>query len=148
MTDSNPVWNDDWMTSQKNFWDAWSHILSQSMEPSPSSQAFAVPWTAALDLWAKTAAPSAPAAGEDFFQSIVRQGRTFLRLGEELSKLTRNLAEGAQAGSNWKDVFAAKINELKAGFTHGSASDVTSTLRGLLPFFELPMDIWSRMFSS
>ena len=148
MTDSNPVWNDDWMTSQKNFWDAWSHILSQSMEPSPSSQAFAVPWTAALDLWAKTAAPSAPAAGEDFFQSIVRQGKTFLRLGEELSKLTRNLAEGAQAGSNWKDVFAAKINELKAGFTHGSASDVTSTLRGLLPFFELPMDIWSRMFSS
>ncbi len=147
MTDS-PVWNDDWMTSQKIFWDAWSHILSQSMEPSPSSQAFAVPWTAALDLWAKTAAPSAPAAGEYFFQSIVRQGRTFLRLGEELSKLTRNLAEGTQAGSNWKDVFAAKINELKAGFTHGSASDVTSTLRGLLPFFELPMDTWSRMFSS
>ncbi len=148
MTDSNPVWNDDWMTSQKNFWDAWSHILSQSMEPSLSSQAFAVPWTAALDLWAKTAAPSAPAAREDFFQSIVRQGRTFLRLGEELSKLTRNLAEGARAGANWKDVLAAKFNELKAGFTHGSASDVTSTLRGLLPFFEMPMDTWARMFSS
>ena len=148
MTDSNPVWNDDWMASQKNFWDAWSHILRQSMEPSPSSQAFAVPWTAALDLWAKTATPAAPAAGEDFFQSIVRQGKTFLRLGEEFTKLTRNLAEGAQAGSNWKDLFAAKVNELKAGFTHGSASDVTSTLRGLLPFFELPMDAWSRMFSS
>ncbi len=148
MTDSNPVWNDDWMASQKIFWDAWSHILSQSMEPSPSSQAFAVPWTAALDLWAKNAAPAAPAAGEDFFQSIVRQGKTFLRLGEEFTKLTRNLAEGAQAGSNWKDLFAAKFNELKAGFTHGSASDVTSTLRGLLPFFELPMDAWSRMFSS
>jgi len=148
MTDSNPVWNDDWMASQKNFWDAWSHILSQSMEPSPSSQAFAVPWTTALDLWAKTAVPAAPAAGEDFFRSIVRQGRTFLRLGEEFSKLTRNLAEGAQAGSNWKDVFAAKLNELKAGFTYGSASEVTSTLRGLLPFFELPMDTWSRMFSS
>jgi len=148
MTDSNPVWNDDWMTSQKKFWDAWSHILSQSMEPSSSSQAFAVPWTAALDLWAKTAAPSASAAGEDFFQSIVRQGRTFLRLGEELSKLTRDLAEGAQAGSNWKDAFAEKFNDLKAGFTHGRASDVTSTLRGLLPFFELPMDTWARMFSS
>ncbi|MFH0343633.1 MAG: class III poly(R)-hydroxyalkanoic acid synthase subunit PhaE [Chromatiales bacterium] len=148
MTDSNPVWNDDWLTSQKNFWDAWSRILSQSMDPSPSSQAFAVPWTAALDLWAKTAAPSAPAAGEDFFQSIVRQGRTFLRLGEELSKLTRNLAEGAQAGANWKDVFAAKFNELKSGFTHGSASDVTGALRGLLPFFEMPMDTWARMFSS
>ncbi|MGH8534835.1 MAG: class III poly(R)-hydroxyalkanoic acid synthase subunit PhaE, partial [Gammaproteobacteria bacterium] len=26
--------------------------------------------------------------------------------------------------------------------------DVTSTLRGLLPFFEMPMDVWSRMFSS
>ncbi|MGH8510959.1 MAG: class III poly(R)-hydroxyalkanoic acid synthase subunit PhaE [Gammaproteobacteria bacterium] len=136
------------MASQKTFWDAWSRILSQSMAPSPSSQAFAVPWTAALDLWAKTAAPAAPAAHEDFFQSIVRQGKTFLRLGEELTKLTRNLAEGAQAGSNWKDLFAAKVNELKAGFTHGSASDVTSTLRGLLPFFELPMDVWSRMFSS
>ncbi len=148
MTDSNPVGNDDWMASQKTFWDAWSRILSQSMAPSPSSQAFAVPWTAALDLWAKTAAPAAPAAHEDFFQSIVRQGKTFLRLGEELTKLTRNLAEGAQAGSNWKDLFAAKVNELKAGFTHGSASDVTSTLRGLLPFFELPMDVWSRMFSS
>ncbi|MGH8543342.1 MAG: class III poly(R)-hydroxyalkanoic acid synthase subunit PhaE [Gammaproteobacteria bacterium] len=148
MTDSNPIGNDDWMAAQKNFWDAWSHILSQSMEPSPSSQAFAVPWTAALDLWAKTAAPAAPAAHEDFFQSIVRQGKTFLRLGEEFSKLTRNLAEGAQAGSNWKDLFAAKFNELKAGFTHGSASEVTSTLRGLLPFFELPMDTWSRMFSS
>ncbi|MGH8760645.1 MAG: class III poly(R)-hydroxyalkanoic acid synthase subunit PhaE [Burkholderiales bacterium] len=135
------------MASQKTFWDAWSRILSQSMAPSPSSQAFAVPWTAALDLWAKTAAPAAPAAGEDFFQSIVRQGKTFLRLGEEFTKLTRNLAEGAQAGSNWKDLFAAKLNELKAGFTHGSASEVTSTLRGLLPFFELPMDTWSRMFS-
>ncbi|MFH0350392.1 MAG: class III poly(R)-hydroxyalkanoic acid synthase subunit PhaE [Chromatiales bacterium] len=148
MTDRNPVGNDDWMASQKNFWDAWSQILSQSMEPSPSSQAFAVPWTAALDLWAKTAAPAAPAAGEDFFQSIVRQGRTFLRLGEEFTKLTRNLAEGAQAGANWKDLLAAKFNELKAGFTHGNASDVTSALRGLLPFFELPMDTWSRMFSS
>ncbi len=147
MTDSNPVGNDDWMASQKNFWDAWSRILSQSVEPSPSSQAFAVPWAAALDLWAKTAAPAAPIAGEDFFQSIVRQGKTFLRLGEEFTKLTRNLAEGVQAGANWKDLLAAKFNELKAGFTRGSASDVTSTLRSLLPFFELPMDTWSRMFS-
>ncbi|MCI0349527.1 MAG: class III poly(R)-hydroxyalkanoic acid synthase subunit PhaE [Acidobacteriales bacterium] len=134
------------MASQKIFWDAWSRIFKQSMESSPS--AFAVPWTAVLDLWAKTAAPAAPAAGEDFFQSIVRQGKTFLRLGEEFTKLTRNLAEGAQAGANWKDLFTAKFNELKAGFTHGSASDVNNTLRGLLPFFELPMDSWSRMFSS
>ncbi|MGH8533912.1 MAG: class III poly(R)-hydroxyalkanoic acid synthase subunit PhaE, partial [Gammaproteobacteria bacterium] len=148
MTDSSPISKDDWLASQKNFWDAWSHILGQSMEPSPSSQAFAVPWTAALDLWAKTAAPAAPAAHEDFFQSIVRQGKTFLRLGEEFTKLARNLAEGAQAGSNWKDLFAAKLDELKAGFTQGSVSDVTSTLRGLLPFFEMPMDVWSRMFSS
>jgi class III poly(R)-hydroxyalkanoic acid synthase PhaE subunit len=139
MSEKSAPWGEDWMASQKAFWDTWSRLYQQAMEPSGG---FAVPWTEALEVWQKSVPQPSSEPGQAFLQGLLRQGKVFLRIAEDVAKLAGN-----GKGGDWQEGFQRKIDDWKAMLTGGSPSDMTQAMRGLLPFFELPFETWTRTVS-
>jgi len=140
MSEKGVPWGEDWMTSQRAFWDTWSRLYQQAAEPSPGG--FSVPWTAALEVWQKSVSQPTSEPGQAFLQGLLRQGKVFLRVAEDYTKLA-----GSAKGTEWQEVFQGKVNDWKAMLTSSSPADMTHAMRGLMPFFELPFETWTRTVS-
>jgi len=139
MSEKGVPWGEDWMTSQRAFWDTWSRLYQQAAEPSPGG--VSVPWTAALEVWQKSVSQPTAEPGQAFLQGLLRQGKVFLRVAEDFTKLA-----GTAKGMEWQ-VFQGKVNDWKAMLTSGSPADMSQAMRGLMPFFELPFETWTRTVS-
>jgi len=140
MSEKGVPWGEEWMASQRAFWDTWSRLYQQAAEP--GSGGFSVPWTAALEVWQKSVSPPTSEPGQAFLQGLLRQGKVFLRVAEDFTKLAGNAK-----GTEWQEVFQGKVNDWKAMLTAGSPADMTQAMRGLMPFFELPLETWTRTVS-
>jgi poly[(R)-3-hydroxyalkanoate] polymerase subunit PhaE len=140
MSEKGVPWGEDWMASQRAFWDTWSRLYQQAAEP--GSGGFSVPWTAALEVWQKSVSQPTSEPGQAFLQGLLRQGKVFLRVAEDFTKLG-----GTAKGMEWQEVFQGKVNDWKAMLTAGSPADMTQAMRGLMPFFELPFETWMRTVS-
>ena len=140
MSEKGVPWGEEWMASQRAFWDTWSRLYQQAAEP--GSGGFSVPWTAALEGWQKSVSPPTSEPGQAFLQGLLRQGKVFLRVAEDFTKLAGNAK-----GTEWQEVFQGKVNDWKAMLTAGSPADMTQAMRGLMPFFELPLETWTRTVS-
>ena len=46
-----------------------------------------------------------------------------------------------------QEIIQGKVNDWKAMLTAGSPADMTQAMRGLMPFFELPLETWTRTVS-
>ncbi len=138
MSDKSAPWGEEWMASQRAFWDTWSRLYQQA----PGAGGFSVPWTAALDVWQQSVAQPSSEPGQAFLQGLLRQGKVFLRVAEDFTRLA-----GAAKGAGWQDAFQGKIDEWKAMLIAGSPADMTRAMRGLMPFFELPFETWTRTVS-
>ena len=86
--------------------------------------------------------PPTSEPGQAFLQGLLRQGKVFLRVAEDFTKLAGNAK-----GTEWQEVFQGKVNDWKAMLTAGSPADMTQATRGLMPFFELPLETWTRTVS-
>ncbi len=139
MSEKNTPWGEEWMASQRAFWDTWSRLYQQA---AASPGGFSVPWTAALDVWQKSVAQPGSEPGQAFLQGLLRQGKVFLHVAEDCTRLA-----GAAQGMQWQEAFQGKVDEWKATLTAGNPADMTEAMRGLLPFFELPFETWTRTVS-
>ncbi|MGQ0592055.1 MAG: class III poly(R)-hydroxyalkanoic acid synthase subunit PhaE [Gammaproteobacteria bacterium] len=139
MSEKSVPWGDDWMASQRAFWGTWSRLYQQAAEP---GSGVSVPWTAALEVWQKSVSQPTSEPGQVFLQGLLRQGKVFLRVAEDFTRLA-----GSAKGTEWQEVFQGKVNDWKAMLTAGSPADMTQAMRGLMPFFELPLETWTRTVS-
>ena len=140
MSEKGVPWGEEWMASQRAFWDTWSRLYQQTAEP--GSGGFSVPWTAALEVWQKSVSQPTAEPSQAFLQGLLRQGKVFLRVAEDFTRLAGNAK-----GTEWQEVFQGKVNDWKAMLTSGSPADMTQAMRGLMPFFELPFETWTRTVS-
>jgi polyhydroxyalkanoate synthase subunit PhaE len=140
MSENSVPWGEEWMASQRAFWDTWSCLYRQVGEPGLGG--FSVPWTAALEVWQKSVSQPTSGPGQAFLQGLLRQGKVFLRVAEDFTRLAGNAK-----GTEWQEVFQGKVNDWKAMLTTGSPADMTQAMRGLMPFFELPFETWTRTVS-
>jgi class III poly(R)-hydroxyalkanoic acid synthase PhaE subunit len=140
MSENSVPWGEEWMASQRAFWDTWSCLYRQAAEPGLGG--FSVPWTAALEVWQKSVSQPTSEPGQGFLQGLLRQGKVFLRVAEDFTRLA-----GGARDKEWQEVFQGKVNDWKAMLTAGSPADMTQAMRGLMPFFELPFETWTRTVS-
>jgi polyhydroxyalkanoate synthase subunit PhaE len=140
MSEKGTPWDEEWMASQRAFWDTWSRLYLKAAEP--GSSGFSLPWTAALEVWQKSMSQPTSEPGQAFLQGLLRQGKVFLRVAEDFTRLA-----GGARGKEWQEVFQGKVNDWKAMLEAGSPADVTQAMRGLMPFFELPFETWTRTVS-
>lgn len=145
-SDSASAWGEEWIESQRNYWTAWSGLYQQALDSGSHGNTRAAPWAEGLDHWWKAVSPGAPEPTQDFLRSIIQQGKGYLRMGEEFTRLVQGAA--TTSGAGWQDLLQPKIDELKAAFSPGRASEMMGAMGGMLPFFALPLDTWARMVSS
>jgi polyhydroxyalkanoate synthase subunit PhaE len=144
---TSPFWGDGWMDMQRRFWESWSSIYQKGLESATSAATEQqrwtnTPWSGALDTWWKMASGAAAPPAHDFLGKMVDQGKTFLQLGEEFAKFQEGMTKSAEG---WQDLLNARFSEMKDAF---SKSDPSGATRGLMAFWELPLDTWQRTLSS
>ncbi len=132
------------MDSQRQFWETWSLLFKQTLDSPRGAGGFSLPWTEALNLWERGLPSLGNEAAQGFYGKLIRQGKTFLRVAEEVARLTAGMPGAAEG--DWHGVFDSWINELKSMATNQLYKGDGQL--GALPALELPMDTWIRALSS
>jgi class III poly(R)-hydroxyalkanoic acid synthase PhaE subunit len=148
MTEITPSGSNEWIDLQRKYWDAWSQLYQQTLNSNLMPAKLSNPWAQALDHWWKAVAPGVPQENQDLIQKMMEPGKSFFGISEEFTRFLGNLSEPAQSWGNWQGLFLSRIGELKTTLSQASTEDATKAMRGLFPFFEMPMDTWTRTFSS
>ena len=148
MTEITPSGSNEWIDLQRKYWDAWSQLYQQTLNSNLMPAKLSNPWAQALDHWWKAVAPGVPQENQDLIQKMMEPGKSFFGISEEFTRFLGNLSEPAKSWGNWQDLFLSRIGELKTTLSQASTEGATKAMRGLFPFFEMPMDTWTRTFSS
>jgi polyhydroxyalkanoate synthase subunit PhaE len=148
MTEITPSGSNEWIDLQRKYWDAWSQLYQQTLNSNLMPAKLSNPWAQALDHWWKAVAPGVPQENQDLIQKMMEPGKSFFGISEEFTRFLGNLSEPAKSWGNWQDLFLSRIGELKTTLSQASTEGAIKAMRGLFPFFEMPMDTWTRTFSS
>jgi polyhydroxyalkanoate synthase subunit PhaE len=148
MTEITPSESNEWIDLQRKYWDAWSQLYQQTLNSNLMPAKLSNPWAQALDHWWKAVAPGVPQENQDLIQKMMESGKSFFGISEEFTRFLGNLSEPAKSWGNWQGLFLSRIGELKTTLSQASTEGATKAMRGLFPFFEMPMDTWTRTFSS
>jgi class III poly(R)-hydroxyalkanoic acid synthase PhaE subunit len=147
-TTPSPSGSNEWIDLQRKYWDAWSQLCQQTLTSNLLPTDLPNPWAQALDNWWKAIAPGVPQENQDLIQKMMEPGKSFFGISEEFTRFLGKLSEPAKSWGNWQDLFLSRVGELKTTLSQTSTEGVTKAMRGLFPFFEMPMDTWTRTFSS
>jgi len=128
----NTFWTDDWLETQRRYWDQWTQMQQQAMgiEQPPKS-----PWEAAMDHWRQAVETSLPDPGREFFDRLVDQGKAFFGMAESFGK--GGLKDPTEA---WQGA----LGQLMKSFSESA----DQAGRGASGFWEMPLDNWQRMASA
>jgi class III poly(R)-hydroxyalkanoic acid synthase PhaE subunit len=148
MTETTPSGSNEWIDLQRKYWDAWSQLCQQTLTSNLLPTDLPNPWAQALDHWWKAVAPGVPQENQDLIQKMIESSKSFFGISEEFTRFLGNLSEPAKSWGNWQGLFLFRIGELKTTLSQASTEGATKAMRGLFPFFEMPMDTWTRTFSS
>lgn len=135
------------MELQRQYWDAWSRLSRQTLEPTSDNSGLSSPWADALENWWKAVSSATPGAGQEFMERMIQQGKAYLHMSEEFTRFINSAVESGQAAGQWQDLLQSRFSHLKSLLTQTDPAGVTEALRGMLPFFELPIDTWTRTLS-
>lgn len=147
-TTPSPSGSNDWIVLQRKYWDAWSQLCQQTLTSNLLPTDLPNPWAQALDHRWKAVAPGVPQENQDLIQKMMDPGKSFFGISEEFTRFLGNLSQPAKSYGNWQELFLARIGELKTTLSQASTEGAAKAMRGLFPFFEMPMDTWTRTFSS
>ena len=137
-------WNENWVELQRQYWDAWSRLSQETLAATPDKSS---PWALGLEHWWKAVSGATPETAHEFMERLVQQGKAFLQLSEEYTRFANQMSEAGQAAAPWQELLQSRISDLKSLLSEQDPSGVTEALRGMLPFFALPVDTWTRTFS-
>jgi class III poly(R)-hydroxyalkanoic acid synthase PhaE subunit len=144
---SSPQWNDQWIELQRQYWDAWSRLSHETLGSASNKPGLSSPWADALENWWKAMSATTPEAGHEFMERIVQQGKAYMHMSEEFTRFINSAAESGQAAGQWQELLQSRFSHLKSLLTQTDPAGVAEALRGMLPFFELPIDTWTRTLS-
>lgn len=147
-TTPSPSGSNEWIVLQRKYWDAWSQLCQQTLTSNLLPTDLPNPWAQALDHWWKAVAPGVPQENQDLIQKMMEPGKSFFGISDEFTRFLGNLSEPAKSYGNWQELFLSRIGELKTTLSQASTEGAAKAMRGLFPFFEMPMDTWTRTFSS
>lgn len=147
-TTPSPSGSNEWIVLQRKYWDAWSQLCQQTLTSNLLPTDLLNPWAQALDHWWKAIATGVPQENQDLIQKMMEPGKSFFGISKEFTRFLGNLSEPAKSCGNWQGLFLSRIGELKTTLSQASTEGAAKAMRGLFPFFEMPMDTWTRTFSS
>jgi polyhydroxyalkanoate synthase subunit PhaE len=147
-TAPSPSGSNEWIDLQRKYWDAWSQLCQQTLTSDLLPTDLPNPWAQALDHWWKAVAPGVPPQNQDLIKKMMEPGKSFFGISEEFTRFLGSLSEPAKSWGNWQELFLSRIGELKTTLSQTSAEGAAKATHGLFPFFEMPMDTWTRTFSS
>ena len=142
----------DWLAYQQKYWKALSSLVpDDTPEKNASSrQSFNFaqnPWSDTLESWWKTNSVNAPPPAKDFYSQIVEQGKSYIKMAENLSNAMQSANIANQTATQWHDVLHSTLNSMKDSYLSPN-KDAQDTLHKWMGMGELPVDHWQRIFSS
>jgi polyhydroxyalkanoate synthase subunit PhaE len=132
-----PFWNDDWMRTQRNYWEQWSEMSRKAMGMERPAKS---PWESAMEHWWKAISPGADRQTQHFMEKMLDQGKLFFRLGDEVS---RNL-DGAK---DWSDALTQTFEKMQGQFAAAAEQGSNAGKQGfeqMAGFWEGPMESWRK----
>ena len=133
--------SNDWMETQRKYWDGWIAMNRKALGQAGGSQT--TPWESALDHWWSAVSPAAPAASKQLMERMMEQGKSFFQMAEKF-------LPGATKGEDGLTAFNKALDEMQKSFS-GMFTGVggeQNNLHRMLAFWELPYDNWQRMVST
>ena len=131
---SNTFWNDDWMNVQRQYWEQLNQWQQQAMGLNKPP---ANPWEQAMDHWWGSVKDAVPPIGQEFYNKMMEQGRSFFNMMENVAQAS---TEQKGATETWSKLLGSFSDSFK------QASDM-SGLGQSTGFWEMPLDNWNRMVS-
>lgn len=144
------AWGEAWTELQRKCWDAWSGLATDSgggFKPSGNAADAGNPWAQGMDFWSKMMAPMMTPETRGWADKLVALNRSYLQMGEALSKA---LAAGQDAGkdlSQWWDLFGKGLGPLQQQFV-SQAGSTKDPWGGFAALWGLPIDTWKRLSSA
>ncbi|MGQ0657345.1 MAG: class III poly(R)-hydroxyalkanoic acid synthase subunit PhaE [Chromatiales bacterium] len=140
------LWGEQWMNAQRAYWNAWTAL--NRVNPDPRTPAAAEnPWSAAVDNWWKSVGGSLSGDSRIFFNRVIEQSKVFFSMAQQMSEFLRAVSEGSAANIKWQEILQGQIDTMKASLSMAPPSEWTDSLRGVMAFYELPLDTWRRTMS-
>lgn len=144
MMSNESLFNDNWLRLQRDYWEGLADMGRKAMGLNDGlRQAQTNPWQAAMDQWWRAVSPAAPEPARDFMQRLLDQGKSYFGMVEQM---TSGLGGADSATTGW-EALNKTFDDMQKAFT-GGAGDRDDALRGMMGFWELPLDNWQRMMSS
>ena len=131
----NAFWNDDWMSTQRQYWEQWNNMQQQALGV---KQPPANPWEQSMEHWWSAVQGSMPAAKQDFFSKMMDQGKNYFQMAEQAM-------QAANGQENVSDTWSRMLHGLTESFHQTPTND---PFRQASAFWEMPMDNWNRMASA
>lgn len=136
-----PFWNEDWMQLQQKYWEQWSEMSRKAMGLEQPTRS---PWENAMESWWKAVSPATNDHARDFMHKMMDQGRTFFRLGDELSR-------SAATAKDWSDAVNQAFEKLQDQFAAAAEQGSAAGEKGfaqMAGFWEAPMEAWRKAAGS
>jgi len=133
------------MKAQRAYWDAWTSL--SRMNPKLSSNTATNPWSQALDHWWKAVGGGLSGDSNAFFSRMIEQGKTFFNMGQQMVEFLRTVSESTYTGEKWREALQERFDAMKTSLSMAHNSEWSDRLKGLMAFYELPLDTWRRTLS-
>ena len=131
----NAFWNDDWMSTQRQYWEQWNNMQQQALGV---KQPPANPWEQSMEHWWSAVQGAMPAAKQDFFSKMMDQGKNYFQMAEQAM-------QAANGQENVSEAWAKMLSGLTESFHQKPAND---PFKQATAFWEMPLDNWNRMASA
>ena len=106
------LFNQAWMESQKQYWEAWGKLARDTMAQAPQAQQ-APHLTQGLEFWWNTVAPMVPEQGREVFQRFVEQGKQYLQFNEQFLKNLQNMSQVPTTPEAWQKFWEQSMGSLQ-----------------------------------
>lgn len=137
-----PASNNDWLTAQQKYWDAWLELTRQSLNGAPASKQTPGTWSDGLLKWWEAVSPTAPPASQDLFGRLMGMSQSYVGMAEHLANSGQE--EPTAVLDRWLDSMNAALRTVGEGANGSTGPDA----RAARAFFDLPLDMWRRTTSS
>lgn len=135
MADSNPFAPDEWLDAQRKYWDAWMDMSRKAM----GGQSNTPSWPQGLEQWWQTASQGLPGGHNQMMDQMMQMSRNYFAMAENFYKGANGQADASQAVTKWLDQMTDAFKGMGFGQMPG---------KDLSPFWQMPLDTWSRAGSS
>ncbi len=140
------LWSEQWMEAQRAYWEAWAALSRTGAAPqTPNSTAD--PWSAAVENWWKSVSGGLSGDSSQFFRRVIEQSKAFFAMGQQMTQFFRAVTDGSSMPAQWQEALRDRFDAMKASVSMAQPKEWTDGLKGIMAFYELPLDTYRRTMS-